>query len=144
MVIAGIAAVAIVGWLLISFLVSHLSGWSTLAKDYAARRPFVGERWPFQSAAVRWILMSYNNGLTFGADREGFYVSVMFLLRPFHPPLFIPWSDVKVQRGKFCGSRFVRLRFEKQPFIPVVIGEKLANRMAEQAGGAWPETGGPA
>ena len=137
--VAAIAGFCVLVWWGISLFYGRLTGWSTLGRAYRAHRPLPTQRWRHQSAAVRWMLTSYRHGVTFGADGEGLYMSVMFLLRPGHPALFIPWSDVEVHGGRFLRSKFVRFRFRGFPFIPVTVTERLARCLAEAAGDCWPQ-----
>ena len=48
---------------------------------------------------MRW-LAHYNNVLTLGASQRGLYLASMFLFRFMHPPLLVPWSEIKVRRSK--------------------------------------------
>lgn len=137
--VAAIVLGVVLGWVLVSRAVSLMSGWAWLADFYAARLPFTGKQWHAGSLGMRWPLLSYNNCTTIGADAEGFFIKARLLMRAGHPPLFVPWSDVTVEHGKFWIGRFVRLRFKKQPGIPVIMTEKMALRLAEAAGDAWPE-----
>src|SRR5689334_20614770 len=86
-------------WLLISATISFVGGWYSLARVYRAPVPFNGAKWRMQSGQMRW-LANYNNILTLGVNQEGFYLAPMFLFRFMHPPLLIPWSEVKVRRSK--------------------------------------------
>lgn len=44
-------------------------------------------------------------------NKEGLGISVLFLFRPFHPPLFIPWDQINI------GERSRLLLFEGQELI---------------------------
>jgi hypothetical protein len=90
-----IILVILVCWVGISYVIAHIGGWFRLARFYRFSGAFLGERWRFQSAQMRWKV-GYNNCLTVGASPEGLYLSVMFILRFGHPPLFVPWSDISV------------------------------------------------
>ena len=48
---------------------------------------------------MRW-LANYNNVLTLGASQEGLYLAAMPFFRFMHPPLLVPWSNIKVRRSK--------------------------------------------
>jgi hypothetical protein len=82
-------------WLVICFIVSLMSGWSSLAQQYRTERPFPAHTRRFQRGVMRWTA-KYNGVLTVGSDSEGIYLGVLFLFRLGHPPLFIPWRDVQI------------------------------------------------
>ena len=48
---------------------------------------------------MRWWT-NYNNVLTLAVSRQGLYLGSMFLFRFMHPPMLVPWSEVKVQWSK--------------------------------------------
>jgi len=73
---------------------------------------FNGVKWRMRSAQMRW-LTSYNNVLTLGVSQQGFYLASMFLFRFMHPPLLVPWSEIKVRRK--TGWVFEYVIFTKVP-----------------------------
>jgi hypothetical protein len=82
-------------WLLVGATISVIGGWFSLAKVYRTQVAFDGTKWRMQSAQMRW-LANYNNVLTLGVSPLGLYLASMFLFRFMHPPLLIPWSEIKV------------------------------------------------
>src|SRR5579863_8770132 len=84
-------------WLLVASVVSLLSGWRSLATLYRAQAAFTGSTWRMQSAQMRF-LTNYNNVLTIGSSPQGLYLASMFLFRFMHPPLLVPWSEIRVSR----------------------------------------------
>jgi hypothetical protein len=88
---------------------------------------------------MRWHT-NYGNCLTFGADFSGFYLSILFLFRLWHPPLFLPWQEVSVRRRfkVLFFFRYVELRLGREEQIPITIGEDLAGRLRAAAGANWP------
>ena len=125
-------------WIGISFLVSRLGGWATLATFYRLSGFYNGDCWRFQSGEFRWK-MGYNNCLTIGSNESGLYLSVFYLLRLGHPDLFIPWADISVTAGKrgFL-SIYTEFRFRQTPMIPFRVNERLTQRILESAGNSWP------
>ncbi len=125
-------------WIAISYLVARLGGWAKLATFYRFSGPFDGQCWRFQSAELRWK-MGYNNCLTVGANSAGLYLSVLFLFRLGHPGLFIPWTDISITPGKRgFWSIYREFRFRQAPMIPFRISQRLAQRIKESAGSAFP------
>jgi len=125
-------------WCAILCLIAVLSGWATLAERFRLASTFSGPTWSFQSARMRWT-SHYGNCLTVGADATGLMLSVLFLLRPGHPPLFVPWSEISVaKRQNFWIIRRVRLLLGREEQIPFVVSGGLADRIQAAAGASWP------
>jgi len=124
-------------WLLIGATISFVGGWFSLAKLYRTRVPFDGAKWGMQSGQMRW-LTNYNNVLTIGVSPQGLYLASMFLLRFLHPPLLIPWSEIKVRRKKGWLFETVIFTLGHELAIPFRIRGKLAAKLQESAGKYWP------
>ncbi len=86
---------------------------------------------------MRW-LANYNNVLTLGANREGLFVACMLLFRFMHPPLLIPWKEIKVRRSKDWFFEYVTFTMGHELAIPLRIRAKVAERLKDQAGDYWP------
>ena len=125
--------VCVAGWGGFSYLISFMSGWRNLAQVYRANQPLLGGRWRPWAASMRWGV-NYNGLLAVGADSQGMHVSVFFLFRIGHPPLFIPWTDVSATPGRIRWFKMVRLQFEKYPSTYLLIPLKMAEKLS-QAGG---------
>jgi hypothetical protein len=124
-------------WFIAGASVSFTGGWSTLAKTYRTEIPFTGQKWSMQSGQMnRW--MNYNNVLTIGISHEGLYLATMILFRFRHPPLLVPWSDIKVSRSPGWFFKYVTLTMGREADIPLRIRESLAAKLQLSAGGAWP------
>jgi hypothetical protein len=82
---------------------------------------------------------NYGNCVRVGVNQSGLHLSVGFLFRIGHPPLFIPWSDIsmKEKRGLFFLKQ-VELRFARCSSIPIVISQRLMNRISYALGGVNP------
>jgi hypothetical protein len=124
-------------WLLVGAIISFVGGWSSLAKFYRIRAPFNGAKWGMQSGRMRG-LANYNNVLTIGVDQGGLYLASMFLFRFMHPPLLVPWSEIRVRRSKGWMFEYVTLTMGHELAIPLRIREKVAAKLRESAGNWWP------
>jgi len=124
-------------WILISTIVSRASGWAALATVYRLQESFDGQRWYLQTAQMRWAT-NYGNCLTVGVSPRGLYLAVVFLFRPGHPPLLVPWGDISVYMRQRTWFTVVELRFRRVPGIPLRISARLAARLATAAGPWWP------
>jgi hypothetical protein len=89
--------------------ISFVGGWFSLARVYRTQVAFDGAKWRMRSGRMRW-LANYNNLLTLGASQQGLYLASMFLFRFMHPPLLVPWSEIKVRRSKGWVFEYVILR----------------------------------
>ena len=124
-------------WLVVSAIVSYMSGWFALSELYRTRAPFDGAKWRWQSAHMRW-LTHYNNVLTLGATQESLYLAVMPLFRFMHPPLLVPWNEIRVRRSKGWFVEYVTFTIGHELAIPLRIRAKLAGRLRDVARSRWP------
>jgi hypothetical protein len=124
-------------WLLVSATISFVGGWLSLGKVYRTRVVFKGAKWGLQSGQMRW-LVNYNNVLTIGVSQQGLYLASMFLFRFMHPPLLVPWSEIKVRRKKGWVFEYVIFTMGHELAIPLRIRGKLASNLREAAGNCWP------
>jgi hypothetical protein len=124
-------------WLLVSAVISFTGGWATLATRFRLKVPFMGGRWTGQSGQMRWIA-SYGNCLTVGGNAQGLYLATMLLFRFRHPPLLIPWEEVRVSRRQIMFLRYVRFGLGREIDIPLHLRPKLADNVRGAAGDRWP------
>jgi hypothetical protein len=115
-------------WLLVGATISFGGGWFSLAKVYRTRVPFNGAKLRMQSGRMRW-LANYNNVLTLGVSPQGLYLASMFLFRFMHPPLLVPWGEVKVRSNKGWGFEYVTFTMGRELAIPLRIRGKLAAKL---------------
>ncbi len=90
-----------------------------------------------QSGQMRWW-MYYNNVLTIGVNREGLYLAAMFLFRFMHPPLLIPWSEIKARKSKGWFFEYVTFTMGRELAIPLRIHVKVAAKLRDAARDCWP------
>ncbi|MER3440072.1 MAG: hypothetical protein C4296_01675 [Gemmataceae bacterium] len=88
--VSGLAAC----WFIWCVIMAHLSGWARLAGRYRATYRPQGPFWTIVAGAIGWC--GYK-GLELCVASEGLYLEAPFILRPWHPPLLIPWSDLRVE-----------------------------------------------
>lgn len=131
------------------FLASRLNGWHTLAKHYGTQQRYQGA-WISQpddsGKEAGGLSVTLNSGesenaIKLGADRDGVYLAMSLGFRPFHPPLFIPWNDIKavwVAGAPWLKTRnLLRITFRDCPHIPLEVDRHVANRLEEHAEGRW-------
>jgi hypothetical protein len=123
-----VAAVFLVGR-----IAAHLTGWTRLARTFpAGAREMRGDRWSFQSLRLnQWG--GYNNCVTIGADPEGLYLVMPWILRQGHEPVFIPWREIAraTPQQRFLW-RGVTLEMPKLPDLTITVGERVAEALRRQ------------
>lgn len=125
-------------WLGISALLSSIGGWHQLAAQFAASSPTDGKRFWFASMSLGSGLfpVSYGSCLFVTVGRSGFRLSIFFLFRFLHPPLFIPWSAIEAVRPEkfwFLTFTTVRIRgFNKRMLFQKRVGKKLMEEFYAQ------------
>ena len=125
-------------WVISAYWVALTSGWRLLAKRFRLQGTFAGQRWRMQSARMRWF-SQYNNVLTVGADTAGLFMVPFFLFRAWHPPLFVPWSEITgVRETRFLFIKFVEMRLGRVEEVPFRIWASLAAKIQIAAGPEWP------
>lgn len=72
------------------FLISKISGWSSLAKKYSNHSSDFVEFNNFQSIKLGWG--NYSGCVSLAVTDSGLYMKLFFLFKPGHPDLLIPWS----------------------------------------------------
>ncbi len=133
---AGLILSLVGGWGLVCIGLGHFGGWRALARHYPASTEFLGRRFRFRSAQFGgWV--GYNASLTAGADPFGLFLAVWPIFRVWHPPLFVPWSDITVSLEQSRWLTVVLLTFAKVPGAKVRITPRLANRLAAVSRGGF-------
>ena len=80
---------------------ARVGGWSSLAETFRKSRAAKGKRFYFVSATMintnnnSTSNFYYNGGLFVSVINEGMFLSVCPQYRFMHPPLYIPWSQIK-------------------------------------------------
>jgi hypothetical protein len=117
-------------WIATGFIVSATGGWRALGKRYAlGGGQFLGETRRWQGAAMRRGT-HYHNVLTIGADHRGLYLAVFFLFRPGHPPLYIPWDRITLERRRMWFTERVVFEFNELPGVYLAVGVPLGESLA--------------
>src|SRR5690348_2488410 len=77
-------------------IMSRLSGWSTLSKRFRLVGAFDGISDGAQNVHMRH---GVRYSLRLGANENGLYLAVPFFFRFLHPPLFVPWNEIKMHKS---------------------------------------------
>ena len=119
-------------WVTICYVLSKMSGWGELAKQYGTNEHLNGERWRFRSALMR-ATVSYGGCLFFTANRQGLGVSILFPFRIGHPPIFIPWENFIISEEKKYFRLMIKFGIKKSG-IPIYVYKSLGDQI-KKAGG---------
>ncbi len=131
-----IPLVFVLWWCFIIWAAARICGWSALARRYRLEGRFEGKRRHFRSGKIGWG--NYNGCLTVGANSDGLFLSVMVLFRVGHPPIFIPWAELKPRiRKMWLVGEMMELNVEQTPRTKILLPGKLAKQLAADANKAW-------
>jgi hypothetical protein len=126
-------------WTLISYAVSWIGGWSVLAKQFRTDENFADRMCRWFYATMRWGT-HYNGALKAGANVVGLYIAPVLLFRIAHPPLFIPWSEIKVGPSRWFDFYLgITLTLGREEQIPFRISQRVARKLRSEAGAGWPD-----
>lgn len=67
-------------------------GWTPLAKQFTTTEEVDGETLKFVSMGIGKGIYKHLVFLTY--NEEGLHLRVFYVFNAFHPPLFIPWSEI--------------------------------------------------
>ena len=108
-------------WCCICLLASWLGGWRRLAEHYATDRDFTGTRRARFCTVTLRPRTNYGRCVTIGVEEDGLWFSVLPIFRLGHPPLVIPWSDLKATPKKRWLIDTVELQFAACPKVVMII-----------------------
>ena len=126
----------LLAWIVISVFASRLSGWYALAKIYRLSSPFNGKLFRFRTLWMRFAT-HYGNCITTGVNSQGLHLSILFILRIGHDPLFMPWSEITTSEITSGFSKRIKLQFKRMPSVPIIIDRRLADDLSRESYGAW-------
>jgi hypothetical protein len=125
LVLAGLAFLVVA---LLTRFSARASGWSELAKLYAADGMPTGRRYARQTVQVGAI--RYRRCVTVGIDSLGLWLWVKPQLTRFRP-VFIPWDKIKgTQETRLYSRQAVQLSIEGPPATTVTVYRELFEEMS--------------
>lgn len=124
-------------WFGLIVVFSFWGGWRQLAQYYRYAGQAINKKKHMQSVSMR-AGMGYRNCLTIGASFEGLYMAILFPFRAGHPPLFIPWHDIKIKRKSYFGFPMLELTFVQVPSVILRIPQELGSFLEGAAGRPLP------
>lgn len=130
LIVVGFPLAFMAMWSLVLLILSSLSGWGELAMWYKA------ETWPDGAARKSgvslamgrgWLKVSYRSGVQIAVTKQGIGLKPILLLGLFHPPLFLPFSEIDARYEKKLLGRYYRITPNRSQamgiFLPARVGE---------------------
>jgi len=116
----------------ISFCISFMSGWFALSQRFTKESEPIGQTrtaGPFFYKVYTRFWTRYSSAVRLTSSEDALFVSVFFLFRLCHPPLQIPWKEVKLARTKYLWRRYIVLTLGELEQIPFRIPERMARNL---------------
>jgi len=127
-----IVIIFIAFWCAIGYLVSFLTGWLALARRFKKQSEPYGEirsAGPFFYTVYMRFWGHYSSVIRLTAASDALYASVLFLFRIGHPPLRIPWDEIRFGRTKFFFRTYIVLTLGNAEKIPMRISLRMARNL---------------
>ncbi len=117
-----------IAWVLVSFVMARMSGWSLLAKHYAGGQFVSEETARFRTATLGPI--QYHSLITFGVNEQGLRMAVPLIFRLGHPPLVIPWSEMhRIELDNRLYSQRIKASIGKPTIVRAALPGWVRYRM---------------
>ena len=128
----GFAIFVVVLWCTVCFLISFFTGWLSLARRFKKQSEPYGEirsAGPFfYTVYMRWW-GHYSSVIHLFAASDALYASVLFPFRIGHPPLRIPWDEIRFSRTKRFFRTYIVLTLGSEEKIPLRIPLRMARNL---------------
>ena len=128
----GIALLCVAVWCAICFFISLLTGWFALGRRFKRQSDLYGETksaGPFFYTVYMRLWSHYSSVIRLTAASDALYVSILFPLRIGHPPLRIPWDEIRFGRTKFFFRTYMVLTLGNEEKIPMRIPLRMARNL---------------
>jgi hypothetical protein len=119
-------------WSAVCFLTGLLSGWSALGARFRKQTEPYGEvktAGPFSYTVYMRFWSHYSGVVRLAAAEDGLYASVLTIFRLGHPPLRIPWDEIRFSRARYILLKRIQLTLGSEEKIPMRISERMARNL---------------
>ncbi len=110
----------VVIWCAVLRFLAWSTGWTRLAKRYPESDASQGVKVRATWIAVGWA--EYNGCVTYVVDAEGLHIALWPVFNFGHAPLFIPWTEMRVEEVRKVFGR-------RGQIVKLAIGEPLVCRL---------------
>ena len=116
-------------WIISGYLVARVSGWRRLAESYLPTTE-QGERqlW-LMSCRVGWV--NYSGRLFMSFDSTSLHIYLHKLFRPGHPPVCVPWAEIKAEMVKGYMGEVLQLSFHRVPAVKLSLPGKIYDKLVQ-------------
>ncbi len=119
-------------WALASLIISSISGWSMLAGRFRSCQQPSGDTrtaGPLFYVIYLRLWTHYSSVVRITAANDALYLSVLFLFRIGHPPLRIPWNEIRFSTTTYFLRRYMVLTLGTDEQIPLRISQRMARNL---------------
>ncbi len=119
-------------WCASCFLISFFTGWFTLARRFKKQSEPYGEiktAGPFFYTVYMRFWSHYYSVIRLTAAGDALYASVLLPFRIGHPPLRIPWNEIKFGRTSHFWITYIELTLGSEERIPMRISRRMARNL---------------
>jgi hypothetical protein len=121
------------------YMTADRNGWKRLARRFRHHGPSPAHTLHFQSATLNGF--AFPMTMVFGVGAEGLFLRPALPVRMFHPPLLLPWEELRSSRFVRRHSRGLKLTLEDPDQGDVTfdlqIPETSHTRLIRQADASW-------
>lgn len=122
-------------WASVVWLVSRLSGWSSLANEFGTDQHPTGEAFNWTSGKIRFF-SNYGNCLVATVSDRGVHLATWRLFSFGHKPMFFPWSSIArldQRRGLLGSISRLHLHTRNGTRSVTLMGRGLSEAIARRA-----------
>jgi hypothetical protein len=116
-------------WPLLCLLIARLGGWAGVAKRFAARRRPEGAHFNGLSLQIA-PTTNYGGCVSATFSRDGLWLAPIWLFRPGHRPLLLPWDLVGAPVER-------RVLWVRQIYLPIQTGRRLLRLGLSKKANRW-------
>ena len=119
-------------WCAICYLVSFFTGWFALARRFRKQSDPYGEirsAGPFFYTVYMRFWSHYSSVIRLTAASDALYLSVLTVFRIGHPPLRIPWDEIKLSWTKHFLFTYLMLTLGNEEKVPLRIPLRMARNL---------------
>jgi hypothetical protein len=116
-------------WSLACIATCWLTGWHSLAKRFKTTdKPYgdIRSAGPWFYSVYFRFWGHYSSVIRIEAAQDALYLSVFVLFRIGHPPLHIPWEEIRFGKTKWFWRPYVVLTLGREEQIPMRISVRMA------------------
>lgn len=119
-------------WCAILYVISLISGWHALARRFRAQAEPYGDcksAGPFFYTIYMRYWGHYSGVIRLTAATDALYASILLPFRIGHPPLCVPWNEIRFGRAQRFMFSYVELRLGNEENIPMRISVRMARNL---------------